>query len=313
MKNILRCCIDWFHIARYYWADFRLCISYSRTTGKKSEIKSLAEISLLMHALEKGLSFSEKKAEFGREKAQALVRILRTHIEKYGLNDRVYVALSILNVYLADSHSTGQPEIRNEILTLIESYSSKMDFCHGGAKHVEIPDFNLSYEQLLAFFESRISVRDYADTPITDTEIEGAKRIAMTTPSACNRQASRVYTIRNKETMMRLFALQGGDQGWCNHAAAVFIVTTDLSFFGGYYERNQVYIDGGLFAMNFMMGLHAQKIASCYKMYLRNPQMDRDVKRLCGISESEIPIVLILAGHYLPSALSPISHKYILK
>lgn len=313
MKKFVRRCIDFLQIARYYWADYRQCICYSRTTGRDSEAKSIAEIMLLMHALEKGMSFSEKKTEFGGEKARVLVRILQKHIETYGLSDRVCVALSILNAYLADPHSTSQPQIRSEIFALIERYSSKIDFSCGGAKRIGMPDFDLSYDQLVAFFDSRVSVRDYADAPITDSEIECAKRIAMTTPSACNRQASRVYAIRDKKMMAQLFALQGGDQGWCQHAAAVFIVTTDLLFFGGYYERNQAYIDGGLFAMNFTLGLHAQKIASCYKMYLRDPRMDSAIKRLCGIQDSEIPIVLILAGHYLPLAQSPVSHKYSLK
>lgn len=64
------------------------------------------------------------------------------------------------------------------------------------------------------------------------------------------------------------------------------------------YKKYQPLIDGGLYAMNFDMGLHLNNIGFCFKMFVREPKIEKEFKQLTQIPKSEIPIVLILAGHY---------------
>ena len=105
--------------------------------------------------------------------------------------------------------------------------------------------------------------------------------------------------------------LQLGDQGWCTNADTLFVRTGVATYFGGVYERHQAYIDGGLFAMNFIYGLHLQHIATCFKMFVRNPKVMKDFRKTCNIQENEIPIVLILAGHYSEeSSECPVSSRF---
>lgn len=152
-------------------------------------------------------------------------------------------------------------------------------------------------------------MREYSEEPITEEEIEKAKLLAVTTPTACNRQASRVYVFKG-EDIKKILATQLGDQGWCGNANTLFVITSNRSYFGGTYERMEPFIDGGLYAMNFVWGLHIQKIASCFKMFVRDPHLEIRFKKVTGISDAEIPIALIMAGHYknIP-VYSPISYR----
>ena len=82
------------------------------------------------------------------------------------------------------------------------------------------------------------------------------------------------------------------------NADTIFIVTANGSYFNSTYESKEAYIDGGMYAMNLCMGLHMLKIGSCFKMFIRTPKIEKEFKRICGLQENEIPIVLLLAGHY---------------
>ena len=104
---------------------------------------------------------------------------------------------------------------------------------------------------------------------------------------------------------------QLGNQGQANNADKLIVITSDLNFFGGVFERNQAFIDGGLFAMQFVMGLHCQKIATCCKMYIRTPKIDRDFYKITSINKKEVPIMLILIGHYSETIVkAPYSYRF---
>ncbi|MFR4831476.1 MAG: nitroreductase family protein [Bifidobacterium sp.] len=47
--------------------------------------------------------------------------------------------------------------------------------------------------------EQRHSVREFAEAPVTVEEIMNAVRVAMRTPSVCNRQPTRVHIITDAE------------------------------------------------------------------------------------------------------------------
>ena len=153
-------------------------------------------------------------------------------------------------------------------------------------------------DEILRFFQTRSSVRDFSNIPISQEEIATAIEFAELTPSACNRQSSIVYAIRNKEKINAFLDLQLGGQGWCENADTLFLITGNMSYFGGQYERHQVYIDGGMYAINFVMGLHLAGIATCFKMFVREPDLQQRVQILCNIPFNEVPIVCVLAGHY---------------
>lgn len=290
--------------------DYSKRLKYSLTPFNQSKENLEAEIMLIMHPIEKGLCFPTKRNGWGKEKVLILINKINCYISKYGINEIISTAINILNQYINSQEASKDEKIQKEISNLVLHNSQYIKQGIGGSKIVEKPSFKFTETDLLNFFKQRSSVRFYSDNPITQEEINKVLSFAKTTPSACNRQTSRVYIFTKKEQIKSIIDCQFGDQGWCNNATALFIVTSDISYFNATHERAQPYIDGGMYAMNVMMGLHAQKIASCFKEYIRIPSSESLFYQLSGIKDNEIPIVLILAGHYKnESTLSPISHR----
>ncbi|MCD8291591.1 MAG: nitroreductase family protein [Prevotella sp.] len=297
MKNFILNCKSKLALLICYLSDYRYMIKNYLTFGSEPD-KILARIMLMMHALEKGMSFTDCPKEFGKEKSQSLVKLIRRYLKKNPMNEICRLSINILARYMENSNSTKDVPCRRMITNLLTEYGTSVNFSYkGGVKTVCEPEpFN--EEVITYFFASRSSVRDYSDAPISDEEIVKALSLASFTPSACNRQASRTHLFRDKKDMRMIIDNQLGDQNWCGNAKAIMVVTVNSSYFGGNYERYQPFIDGGLYAMNVVHGLHLQHIASCFKMYVRSPQKDNEFRKITGIPQNEIPIVLILMGHY---------------
>ena len=165
----------------------------------------------------------------------------------------------------------------------------------GGTKKVSEPSC-FDKKIIEEFYASRVSVREYSDDPVTDDEI---------------RAASRIHVFRDKNVIRKLLDNQLGSQGWCDNASVLICVTVNCNYFGGNYERYQALIDGGLYAMNFVMGLHLNHIASCFKMFIRTPRREKEFKKIAKIPQCEMPVVLILGGHYKSGIVtSPKSERF---
>lgn len=265
--------------------------------GNKGKDQILAQVLLCIHQLEKGMSFTKSARVFGEKKALFVVKSLYTYTKKYGNHQIVILATNVLADYLDNPNSTKNEQARKSIASYVEENKAFLGLYTTGTKVVSEPK-KFDEQMIKEFFNSRSSVREYSDEPITDDEIMKVMDFASCTPTACNRQTSRVHVFRDKELMNKLIENQLGNQNWCNNATAIFVITSNVSYFNSSYEHVQAFVDGGLYAMNFDWGLHLYHIASCYKMYVRLPEIDKKFHEISGIPENEFPIVLILAGHY---------------
>lgn len=213
-----------------FLADADFNTKYSLANGSHAD-NQLARIMLLMHALEKGMTFTSGRV-FGEEKSNALCKEIQKYLECHPINDICIVAINILNEYLSHANSTKNNAVRQNIEGFIGQYSSYLKHGFAGTKAItEPPSFDV--EKITEFFASRSSVREYSDEEVTDTEINSALRLASYTPSACNRQASRVHVFKTPKLMERLINNQLGNQNWCQNAKALFVVTVNECYFGG--------------------------------------------------------------------------------
>lgn len=313
MKNLIR---QTMNVARLWWAYMLDFAGYARySLGGLSfscrDERLRGQMMLLLHALEKGMSLAHKKQGWGAQKGLALCKAVEEYAKRNGADEYLSLAVSVLVRYREDACASKDVRLTDKIDTLASSFAGQLlpQGSAGVLINVTPPIFDR--RQIEEFFESRHSVRDFSDDEITDEEISEAMRIAGMTPTACNRQSSKVYAFREKGIRDRIIDLQLGDQGWCDNASVLFLITGNMSFFGGVAEREQVYIDGGLFAMNFVWGLHLAHVASCFKMFVRNHALQRKLRKLLDIPKNEVPIVLILAGHYRKEpSLRPASYRF---
>jgi nitroreductase len=278
----------------YKWLKYSLSINADNSSGKQKAI-----LLMNLHALEKGLSFKKAKSGFGREKVLLLLKQTDNHLKNNGIDSLGLAALGVLQQYIHHPQSYKEEYIVKQFHVLLDKYEVCADALIGGVKPVnkESVSSDLTYAQLYHFASVRHSVRNFSDEEVTEEQVLRAVKFAQTAPSVCNRQTARVHVF-SKDSFEPIVNAQLGDQGWVKNANKLFIITTDLNYFGSTYERNQAYIEGGLFSMQFVMGLHAQGIASCCKMYIRSPLNDKNIYKATGIKENEVPIMLILAGHY---------------
>lgn len=268
---------------------------WSHGTGAdRTEDQTLYSIYKGYHGVEKGLSLTEPRPNFGL----ALISMLTEKLSQYSKRhdpSGVPPAVSALKSYRAFN---AAHEIVNERLDR---------FLHG------LPDdgtggiWSTRREEIEAatravgpeFFWSRHSVRQYSDKPVSMDLIRQSVDMARKTPTVCNRQGTRVHLFEDAQEAL---CWQPGNRGFGHLASRALVVTADLQAFSGSGERNQPFVDGGMFAMSILYALHALGLGACPLAWSMRPSRDRDMRRALNIPESEIVIMMISVGH-LPDAL----------
>lgn len=155
-----------------------------------------------------------------------------------------------------------------------------------------------SAEAVRTLFETRRSVRNFAEGQTVPLEaVREAVRLASNTPSVCNRQAWRVHFFDKPDDVAAILRLQNGNSGFA-YVPSVSIVTVDLRLFSGAYERNQRWVDGGLFAMSYVWALHAEGLASCMLNWSMNNSASKKLRSVAGLEPWEDVISLVAIGQY---------------
>lgn len=310
MKNILKRALEVAKELREFYHDSASYVRYNIDGARTSEKERLISRMLLTaHSLEKGMCFEIKKKNWGEAKAKNLLQTILKY-ERYGQDEYFSLALNVLYKYSQDKDSSNDVNLVNGIKVIAKKHETLLKPDSYGVKRVG-KNKKFDENELVDFFSSRSSVRFYKDKNVANSDIQKAYEIAKLTPTACNRQTCKVYVYKDATVKKQILDNQLGDQGWANKAPVLFVVTSDLSRFGGTYEHSQALIDGGLFAMNFVWGLHLYHIASCFKMFIREHRRQVEFQKICGIPENETPTVLILGGYYKDEdILCPKSHRF---
>jgi nitroreductase len=155
---------------------------------------------------------------------------------------------------------------------------------------------------------SRCSVRQFAEQPVDPSLVRDAVRIAQKCPSVCNRQTAHAWILQKKEFVQAVLRVQQGSKGFSQQVNTVIVVTSCLECFDGSKERNQGFIDGGLFAMSLMHALHYKGLAVCPLNWSSGRTKDRALRNTIPIPDSHIVVMLLAVGHYpksFPVANSP--------
>lgn len=156
---------------------------------------------------------------------------------------------------------------------------------------------SLTQREVEEFFETRHSVRNFdSERPIDPQLLRHAGNLAMSTPSVCNRQAWRVRFVMEDDAKMLARRRQNGNAGF-GDIPVLAIVTTDARLFAGPGERNQAWIDGGMFAMSLSWALHGLGLSSCMlNMSVGNAVADA-LRSELGIESYELIITQIAIGY----------------
>ncbi|MBX3176557.1 MAG: nitroreductase family protein [Candidatus Hydrogenedentes bacterium] len=285
---------------RCYIYDFKRFSRFSAASSPDPTQESLRSlITIDYHRLEKGLSLRDCRVGFGRPAAEDLLRNTKTYLAEYGGDVITEIALNVLREYARfnGGHGVDVAWLTGE-LDQISAPTPAGSEPQGGT-------YVLGRDELLAkskrdlsdFFASRHSIRDFSDEDVDPKLIEQAVGMALSTPSVCNRQAWRVHLFSDREEMTRALELQNGNVGFRHQINKLIIITCDLRCFVKNDERNQSWIDGGMFSMSLIYALHSLGLGTCCLNWAVPPWNDEMLRALGAIPENEVVMMFLAVGH----------------
>ncbi len=316
VKRLLHKIFDKYILSRQVWVDINRFKKFAYGLNRNNDIHNLfARMTLYSHSIEKGLSNPTIRIGFGQNAIKDLKEaMLEYKTAGHSLDeDRFLSAFIVLQKY-CELHK-DHPEYTANINTFLEQFPVIPPTLQVGAaeyhKEEILEKAKLSFDKLAV---SRISVRDYSPVEVDDNLIYDSINIAMKTPSACNRQPWRVHFIKDKELLARILSIQGGLRGNGLNLEKLLLVSVDLRYFSSINERNQGYIDGGIFLMSLVYALTYNEIATCILNTIFSKKKDKEIRELLGNEESEIFIGFIAVGNYpdtfkVPASLRDSSMK----
>lgn len=265
-----------------------------------------------VHALEKGLARrSDARPGFGRKALSELNDALVVYTLKgYDPDAFAYQqGLSVIQHYREFHERQGiAVPFLSEIIDP-ELLETRADRPGAGTKVVRRADKEhngtKNFSQLA---QGRSSVREFSGEPIDPERVMSALRIAERTPSVCNRQGWNVYWVEDKELARQVLKHQRGF-GYSRMPEVLLTVTVSNSTFLSPVERNQAFVDGGLFSMSIMYGLEHEGLAAVplnAMMYYRD---QRAVRALLDIDDSEMIIMFMAVGDFADESVVPVSDR----
>lgn len=315
MKNLLRKVVPKRLIVLYKSFKVRKELNDLYNFDKKRYLKSSfgtrtdlslnnlrSKITFHYHSIEKGLSNAEIRLGFGQRAFSELFYSLDKWVEKKYPNDdfRFQSALSVIHSYI-EFHNLNDFDV-SPIEDKFKEYLP-----HFNEKNIGIGGYkSIGKNQVLSIDESafeylaknRYSVRDFGNEPVNEDDISSSIQMATKAPSVCNRQAWRVYVIQSKSIIQQALKIQNGFKGNGKNIQKLLLVTMDNQFMRGPSERNQSYIDGGLYAMSLIYALTSKRIATCPLNASFDMLKEDSMRKLINIKESEDFITFIAVGSY---------------
>lgn len=311
-NDILRRIVKKNKIKKEFLTDFKDFNSYYNDSGNESIETLEYKIMLLVHSLEKGMCHKELRP-FGEKKIQELIFLMTEYIkisenlETTPLEMGYSVVKKWVEIY--DANAFDKNDVYNNSKKFLRKYQN-IHIVNTGAYKYQIAEAKKANQiNYYDFISSRHSVREFSHKRISKEDIEYCVKSAIHTPTACNRQMVKIYSIisNSKKEILNdsLMGLSGFDKESINY----FVITFDISAFSFYGERNQGFFNAGLVAMNFANAMHNKQIGSCFLQWGNTSIEEKHIKEKLGIPSKEKIAVVLAAGYYLEETLVPQSHR----
>lgn len=264
------------------------------------------ELGLLLnvHSLEKGMSLENVRQGFGQEKANSVADNCLSYINAGGNKDSYAFreAMSVLKCYLEFSENAG-----TDVSKISEKYNllnQRIDYIptNAGCEKYNFEEIyskiDTDYSKFL--FSSRHSVRSYVNKPISTEIMNEVLELALSAPSACNRQPTKVFWTNNIQKVNEINKNIPGNKGFEEGIYNWAIVAVDREMFGT-TESLQWYVNGGIFLSHFVMALHSYKIGSCIFQIPIASQQGRNLRKIADIPDIFAVVAVVGYGYPAPN------------
>ena len=252
-----------------YSQDARLYMHHSLMDGyTKTEDRFLGIITLNAHVIEKGLSMPNRRLGFGQEKMHILILLCNEYVEcGYNTHEPLFEsAVSVISEY-NNLHTKNNVAIEAKLQKEINIFLTHFPDVVIRPQPIIKRDEMFHRGDFLYIAQHRHCVRNFQGH-VDEQNLRDAIALAQTSPSACNRQPVKVYVINNShknnnDLFDTIVSLQRGNRGFGHNADKLLIIAVEMDTYNGFGERNQMYVDGGIYTMNMMYALQYYGISSC--------------------------------------------------
>jgi nitroreductase len=288
-------------IVGFFYDTVKFIRTSSSLNPKKTKLKLQAILIRQYHGIEKALSLPHPRKGFGIGLIGHLMDNTEEYYRRFGYDSIVSIVLDNLSEYINFNKTYSEvpyKELELKIIKLrdlIIEYNLGVDFI-GGKKEINKVDIDnvISQFNFKEFSDLRYSIRDFAKGDVSPDLIKEAVKIAMKTPSACNRQAWKVHVFKG-ESMAHVLNYQKGNGGFRDSINTVIMVTGLTSSFS-HGERHQVWVDGGLFSMSIILAFHSLGIGSCALNTSYTYKAEKALRNAIDLPIEEEPIMMIALG-----------------
>ena len=284
-----------------YLYDARHFMKHSSTLVPCTQTKDMLEFRILAHShvIEKGLSFKEVKLNFAQDVIHNLLFLLEVYQKKHGpacSNSFAYnVGGAILSKYI-EFHQKQHQDI-SQLTSRFKRLNDDFPLELAGTKELNRDDILQAQKgDFLEFIKSRHSIRNFTNEVVPLESVYKAIEIAQYSPSACNRQSARVFIVRAPQLVKLVLKYQNGNRGFGHLVTTLLAVTSNTNAYEGVQERNQAFIDGGIYTMNLLYGLHYEGLCTCCLGWLSDLKTDRLLKKELALNSAERVIDIIAVG-----------------
>lgn len=237
-----------------------------------------ARITLNYHRLEKSFTLPEPRRPFGLAAAGELVDLMRQARAFPGLEGSVAVNSASRALAARESWNAGG-DISDEV-------APPADYALDGSTRPELRNFY-----------ARHSIRDFAPIQVPPELVESAVAAAIRSPSVCNRQPWRVHVFTDAAQIRGILSLQNGNRGFGETVPSVAVITVRRGLFFGANERNQRWIEGGIFASTLVWALTACNVDSCMLNWSQTHSNTRRLRVAAGLPEDEDVVMIMAIGY----------------
>ncbi len=290
------------YLFRNYRDDAEKFHQYASAFNENDILNKEANLILNYHSLEKGMLFNKMKSGYGAYRINNLHKLLadpdvidnidRSQIRvAYEVMCKYYELQTFLGYEIEALFSKQQYEAYKSILGKL--YNPEFE----GVLHWNRSDFYKDIKSDFSkFSNSRKSVRNFTGELVEKRILEQVVELANNAPSVCNRQASKVYILEDKTKIDKVLKIQDGFNGYTGNVRQLIILTNDRRYYYTTGERNQLFIDGGIYLLNLLYALHYFHVANCPANWAKTTKEELPIYDVLDLPKSEKIICLIPIG-----------------
>lgn len=272
-----------------------------------------ARIMYNVHAIEKGMSHEENfRPGFGKKALSALNDSLVIYEgKKYKKDQYPYMqgrAIIYKYIKMHEALNENLDFLKNLISAefLVEEDIQTFVGTKVICKSDKIGNKNKNFFELS---QNRYSIREFSGEKIDKHKVLSAIKMAEKTPSVCNRQGWKIYLVCDKRKIEKLLELQRGFKGYGNLPEIVLAIGVSNATFLSPVERNEAFIDGGLFSMSVLYGLEYEGVAAVPLNAMMNSKDENDIRMLIELPDAVQIVMFIAIGDMKTTTVVPVSSR----